>query len=138
MKQLKKNAGVRTFTPYYINTGMFDVVKSVVPTLNPDKVAQKIITAIEHQRFFLSIPWSVGFVQFFRWVVLLSFLLGFKAKSWAYVRQCIISNEGNNVIPIFIFKPKHLRKQAYNTKKLFLSFEKKSRFKINKAAFAFI
>ncbi|MFE3872726.1 hypothetical protein ACFX5F_16005 [Flavobacterium sp. ZS1P70] len=69
MKQLNKNVGVTTVTLYYINTGMFDGIKSVAPTLNPDKVAQKIITAIEHQRFFLSMPWSVGFVRFFRWVL---------------------------------------------------------------------
>ena len=66
MKQLNKNIGVTTVTPYYINTGMFDGIKSVVPILNPDKVARKIIAAIEHQRIFLSMPWSVGFVRFFQ------------------------------------------------------------------------
>lgn len=66
MKKLKKQVGVTTVTPYYINTGMFDGVKSVVPILNPEKVARRIISAIEHQRIFLSMPWSVRFVRFFQ------------------------------------------------------------------------
>ncbi|NLP57214.1 SDR family oxidoreductase [Lutibacter sp. B1] len=64
MKQLKKNIGVTTVTPYYINTGMFDGVKSIIPILNPEKVAKKIIRAIERNRIFLSMPWSVHFVRF--------------------------------------------------------------------------
>jgi short-subunit dehydrogenase len=66
MKKLKKQVGVTTVTPYYINTGMFDGVKSLVPILNPEKVARRIIRAIEHQRIFLSMPWSVRFVRFFQ------------------------------------------------------------------------
>ena len=65
MKQLKKNIGVTTVTPYYINTGMFDGVKSIVPILNPEKVANQIIRGIESNKIFVSMPWSVGFVRFF-------------------------------------------------------------------------
>jgi short-subunit dehydrogenase len=80
MKQLNKNIGVTTVTPYYINTGMFDGIKSVVPILNPDKVARKIIAAIEHQRIFLSMPWSVGFVRFFQGVLPIWFFDWFVGK----------------------------------------------------------
>ncbi|MFE3869524.1 SDR family oxidoreductase [Flavobacterium sp. LS2P90] len=80
MKQLNKDVGVTTVTPYYINTGMFDGIKSVVPILNPDKVARKIITAIEHQRIFLSMPWSVGFVRFFQGVLPIWFFDWFVGK----------------------------------------------------------
>jgi len=66
MKQLKKNIGVTTVTPYYINTGMFDGVKSIVPILNPEKVANQIIRGIERNKIFVSMPWSVGFVRFFQ------------------------------------------------------------------------
>lgn len=66
MKKLKKDVGITTVTPYYINTGMFDGVKSVVPILIPEKVARNIIRAIEHQKIFLSMPWSVRFVRFFQ------------------------------------------------------------------------
>jgi short-subunit dehydrogenase len=64
MQQLKKNIGVTTVTPYYINTGMFDGVRSLVPILKPEKVAHKVIRGIEHNRIFVSMPWSVHFVRF--------------------------------------------------------------------------
>lgn len=64
MKQLKLNVGVTTVTPYYIKTGMFDGIKSLVPILDPEKVAKKIIRAIEKNQIFLSMPWSMRFVRF--------------------------------------------------------------------------
>jgi short-subunit dehydrogenase len=63
MKQLKKEVKVTTVTPYYIDTGMFAGVKSIVPILNPEKVARKIIKAIENDRIFLSMPWSMRYVR---------------------------------------------------------------------------
>ena len=64
MQQQKLNIGVTTVTPYYINTGMFDGVKSLVPILKPEKVAAKVIRGIEKNRIFVSMPWSVRFVRF--------------------------------------------------------------------------
>lgn len=78
MRQLKKDIKVTTVTPYYINTGMFQGVRSVVPILKPEKVARKIVKAIENDRIFLSMPWSIRFVRlsqgllpvwFFDWFV---------------------------------------------------------------------
>lgn len=66
MKQLKTGVGVTTVTPYYINTGMFDGVKSNIPILNQDKVAKSIIKAIERNKIYLSMPWSMRFVRFFQ------------------------------------------------------------------------
>ncbi len=66
MAQLKKDVGVTTVTPYYINTGMFDGVHSVLPILKPEKVARKVIRAIEKNRIILSMPWSMRFVRFFQ------------------------------------------------------------------------
>jgi short-subunit dehydrogenase len=63
MKQLKKNVKITTVMPYYISTGMFDGVKSVLPILKPEKVAKKIIRAIEKNRIFLSMPFSYNFVR---------------------------------------------------------------------------
>lgn len=80
MRQLNKDVAVTTVTPYYINTGMFDGIKSVEPILNPEKVARKIIAAIEHQRIFLSMPWSVGFVRFFQGVLPIRFFDWFVGK----------------------------------------------------------
>lgn len=64
MQQLKTGVGVTTVTPYYINTGMFDGVKSNIPILDQNKVAKRIIKAIEKDRIYLSMPWSMRFVRF--------------------------------------------------------------------------
>ncbi|MGY5851316.1 SDR family oxidoreductase [Salegentibacter sp. F14] len=64
MKALKTGINVTTVTPYYINTGMFDGVRSLIPILKEEKVASKVIRAIEHNRIFLSMPWSMRFVRF--------------------------------------------------------------------------
>ena len=64
MKQLKKNIKVTTVTPYCINTGMFDGVRSIVPILKPEKVARKVIRGIERNRPIVSMPWSMRFVRF--------------------------------------------------------------------------
>jgi all-trans-retinol dehydrogenase (NAD+) len=63
MQQLKTKVNITTVTPYYINTGMFDGVKSRVPILKPEKVAKKIIRGIEHNRIIISMPWSMHFVR---------------------------------------------------------------------------
>lgn len=80
MKQLGKNIGVTTVTPFYINTGMFDGVRSIVPILKQEKVAQKVIKAIEDNRIFLSMPWSVHFVRFFQGVLPIWFFDWFVGK----------------------------------------------------------
>jgi short-subunit dehydrogenase len=64
MEKLKKNIKITTVLPYYINTGMFDGVKSVIPILQPEKTAAKIIKAIEKERIFLGMPWGYHFVRF--------------------------------------------------------------------------
>jgi len=64
MKQLKKNISVTTVTPYYINTGMFDGVRSLIPILKPEKVARKVIRGIEKNRPIVSMPWSMRLVRF--------------------------------------------------------------------------
>lgn len=64
LQQKKSAVGVTTVTPYYINTGMFDGVKSVIPILKPEKVAKQIIKAIEKGKIYKSMPWSVRFVRF--------------------------------------------------------------------------
>ena len=66
MKKLNKNIGVSTVTPYYINTGMFDGVKSLIPILKPEKVVAKIIKGIENNKPIISMPWSIHFVRFFQ------------------------------------------------------------------------
>ena len=56
MEQLKKNIHVTTIMPYFINTGMFDGVKSKIPILNPEVAALTIIKAIEKNKRMVTIP----------------------------------------------------------------------------------
>jgi len=56
MKQLKKKVNVTTIMPYYINTGMFDGVKSKIPILDPEAAALTIVKAIEKNKKMLTIP----------------------------------------------------------------------------------
>jgi short-subunit dehydrogenase len=63
MKHLKTGIGVTTVTPYYINTGMFNGVKSRIPILDQYKVSKRIIKAIENNRIYLSMPWSMRLVR---------------------------------------------------------------------------
>jgi len=63
MRQLNKAIYVTTIAPYYISTGMFDGVKSIVPILKPKKVAVKIIRSIEKKRKVVAIPWPYRLVR---------------------------------------------------------------------------
>ncbi len=80
MKQLQKNIGVTTVTPYYINTGMFDGVRSVIPILQPEKVAKKVIRSIERGKPIASMPWSIHFVRFFQGIFPIPFFDWFVGK----------------------------------------------------------
>ncbi len=64
LKKLKKNIGVTTVTPFYIKTGMFEGVKSIIPLIEPEDAARQIIDGIEAKKAFVSMPWSVRFVRF--------------------------------------------------------------------------
>lgn len=64
MQQQQTNVGITTVTPYYINTGMFDGVRSsIIPILKPEKAARKIIRGIEHNKFFVKMPLIIHFVR---------------------------------------------------------------------------
>lgn len=64
MEQLGKNISVTTIMPFYINTGMFDGVKSkLLPILDPEKTSKKIIDAIENRRKMLAMPLPYWFIR---------------------------------------------------------------------------
>jgi short-subunit dehydrogenase len=57
MERARTGVKVTTVTPYYIDTGMFDGVRSpVIPLLEPGYVAEQIVAAIESDRIFLRLP----------------------------------------------------------------------------------
>ena len=64
LQDMKSNVHVTTVAPYYINTGMFDGVKSrIIPILKPEYAARKVIRAIEKNRTFKGIPFGFHFIR---------------------------------------------------------------------------
>jgi short-subunit dehydrogenase len=65
LEEMKSNVHVTTVTPYYINTGMFDGVKSrIIPILKPEYVCERVIRAIERNTRFRGIPFGFHFIRF--------------------------------------------------------------------------
>ena len=64
MEKLGKNISVTTIMPFYINTGMFDGVKSkILPILEPEKTSERILLAIEKQTKMLAMPLPYWFIR---------------------------------------------------------------------------
>lgn len=67
LEEMKSNVHVTTVTPYYINTGMFEGVKSrIIPILKPEYVCKRIIRAIEKNTRFRGIPFGFHFIRFWQ------------------------------------------------------------------------
>ena len=65
LKQMKSKVRISTIAPYFINTGMFDGVKSrIFPILKPEPTAKKILQAIEKNRDFRGLPFGYHFIRF--------------------------------------------------------------------------
>ena len=65
LEEMKSNVHVTTVAPYYINTGMFDGVRSrIIPILKPDYVCKRVIRAIERNTRFRGIPFGFHFIRF--------------------------------------------------------------------------
>ncbi len=70
LQEMKSDVHVTTVAPYYINTGMFDGVKSrIIPILKPEYAARKIMSAIEKDKSFKGIPFGFHFIRFWQAVL---------------------------------------------------------------------
>jgi short-subunit dehydrogenase len=70
LQDMKSDVHVTTVAPYYINTGMFDGVKSrIIPILKPEYVAKRIIRAIERNKSFRGIPFGFHFIRFWQFIL---------------------------------------------------------------------
>jgi short-subunit dehydrogenase len=70
MKELNLGIQVTTVTPFYINTGMFDGVKSrIVPIVDPMVAAKKIIKGIENNKRFVRMPGLVYTLPFIKGIL---------------------------------------------------------------------
>lgn len=79
LHERKSHVRVSTIAPFFINTGMFEGVKSwFFPILDPEKTAKKIIKAIENNKDFKGMPFSFHFSR------LSQGLLPAKVFDWAF------------------------------------------------------
>ncbi len=70
LQEMKSNVRVTTIAPYYINTGMFDGVRSrIIPILKPEYVAKKVVKAIERNKIFKGIPFGFHFIRFWQTIL---------------------------------------------------------------------
>ena len=70
LEEMKSDVHVTTVAPYYINTGMFDGVKSrFIPILKPEYVCKRIMRAIERNTRFRGIPFGFHFIRFWQTVL---------------------------------------------------------------------
>ena len=70
LQEMKSDVHVTTIAPYYINTGMFDGVKSpIIPILKPEYVSRKVIKAIEKNKIFKGIPFGFHFIRFWQTIL---------------------------------------------------------------------
>lgn len=70
LQDMKSKVHATTVAPYYINTGMFDGVKSrIIPILKPEYVAKRVLRAIERNRSFRGIPFGFHFIRFWQFLL---------------------------------------------------------------------
>jgi short-subunit dehydrogenase len=70
MRNKSINVQVTTVTPFYINTGMFDGVKSkIVPIVEPAIAVQKIIQGLEKNKRFVRMPGIIYWVPLFKGIL---------------------------------------------------------------------
>lgn len=70
LQESRSNVHITTIAPYYINTGMFDGVRSrLFPILDPERTSRKILKAIESNTNFRGIPWSSHFIRFWQGIL---------------------------------------------------------------------
>jgi all-trans-retinol dehydrogenase (NAD+) len=66
----KTGVNITTVTPFYINTGMFDGVKSPIVPIVPSEIAvAKIIKGIEKNKTYVRMPGLVYAIPFFKGVL---------------------------------------------------------------------
>ena len=67
LQEMKSNVHVTTVTPYFINTGMFNGVKTpLLPIQQPEPTAKKILRAIERNDPFRGIPFGLHLIRFWQ------------------------------------------------------------------------
>jgi hypothetical protein len=79
LERLHPGIKVTTVAPYYIDTGMFAGVRSLIPIIKPHVAARRIIRGIEKDRIFVRMPFIVNLLPFVRGILplrLFDFVVG--------------------------------------------------------------
>lgn len=63
LTRAKSPVGITTIAPYFINTGMFDGIRSFFKIQDPEVVARKAIRALERGKWYKGIPFSEHFIR---------------------------------------------------------------------------
>jgi len=70
LEAITKDLHVTTVTPFYINTGMFDGVRSpLVPIVDQHVAARKIIKGVKQNKIYIRMPWIVFTLPFFKGIL---------------------------------------------------------------------
>lgn len=79
LRQMHSPVRITTFAPYFINTGMFDGVKSwFFPILDPEKTAARVLCAIQKNTRFKGVPFA------FRFARLMQGLMPMRMTDWVF------------------------------------------------------
>ena len=78
----KSPVKVTTIAPYFINTGMFDGIRSFFKIQDPEKVAKKALRAVEHNKGYKGIPFSEHFIR------LMQGLVPYRLFNWIFGDIC--------------------------------------------------
>ena len=79
LEREKSPVRVTTIAPYFINTGMFDGIRSFFRIQDPEVVARKTLSAIERNLGYRGIPFSEHFIRLMQGIVphrLFNFIFG--------------------------------------------------------------
>jgi all-trans-retinol dehydrogenase (NAD+) len=88
LEAISKDLHVTTVTPSYINTGMFEGVRSpIVPILKPDAAARQIIAGVKKNKIYVRMPWIVYTVPFFKGILPQRWLDVFVGKWFGFHRS---------------------------------------------------
>jgi len=71
LEKLGRKLHVTTVTPSYISTGMFEGVRAplLTPILKPEKIARKIVSAINSNKILVRAPFMVHFIPLLRGIL---------------------------------------------------------------------
>ena len=79
LEREKSPVKITTIAPYFINTGMFDGIRSFFKIQDPEVVARKTLSAIERDLGYRGIPFSEHFIRLMQGLIphrLFNFIFG--------------------------------------------------------------